>query len=95
MLIEPSFEASLAEPRVIAGHECSLLHLDAVVAGVRIGDNLARILACGQILPDEVAETKLFGSPYFNGAIHRRACRDPAHRAGDIVRRHGLDERGW
>ena len=44
---EPFFESRLAELRVIAGEECALAQLHAVVARVRVGDNLARILACG------------------------------------------------
>ena len=44
---EPVFESRLAESRVIAGNECALAQLRAGVARVRVGDNLARILACG------------------------------------------------
>ena len=47
VLGEPGFETSLAELRVVFGNECSLLHLDAVVASARVSDNLARILECG------------------------------------------------
>ena len=94
-LTEPGFETRLAESRVVAGNECALAHLHAVVARVRVSDNLARILACGQTPPDEFIETKLFRPPYFNGAIHWWAHRDPAYRTGDIVGRHGLDEHRW
>src|SRR6266478_8161907 len=94
-LSDPGYETRLAESRAIAGNECLLAHFDSVVARLRVCDNLARILFCGQVLPGEFIETKLFRSPYFNGAIHRRARRDPAHRTGDIVRRHRLDKRSW
>src|ERR1700731_1142355 len=94
-MFEPVRETRLAEPRVIARNECALAKLHAVVARVRVSDNLARIFVCGQALRDEFIETKLFRPPYFNGAIHRRARRDPAHRTGDIVSRHRLDERSW
>src|ERR1700730_1356392 len=46
-LIEPGFETRLAESRAIAGKECALAKLHAVVKRVRVCDNLARILACG------------------------------------------------
>src|SRR5260370_20133 len=92
-MFEPVRETRLAEPRVIARNECALAKLHAVVARVRVSDNLARILVCGQALPDEFIETKLFRPPYFNGAVHRRARRDPAHRTGDIVSRHRLGTR--
>jgi hypothetical protein len=44
-LSKPVVEPDLSELRVVFGNECSLLYLDAVVASVRISDNLARILA--------------------------------------------------
>jgi hypothetical protein len=44
--------------------------MDAVVARVRVRDDLAWILACGQVPPDEFIQTKLFGAPYF-AVIHR------------------------
>jgi hypothetical protein len=46
-LSKPVFEPDLFELRVVFGNECSLLHLDAVVASVWVSDNLTRILACG------------------------------------------------
>ena len=44
---EPGFETRLAESCVIAGKECPFAKLHAVVAGVRVCDNLARVLVCG------------------------------------------------
>src|SRR5882757_6902954 len=70
-LSEPGVETRLAESCVIAGNECPLTQLHAVVTRVRVSDNLARIIACGQTSPDEFIETKLFWPAYFNGAIHR------------------------
>ena len=46
-LSEPGFETRLAESCVIAGNECPLTQLHAVVTRVRVSDNLARIIACG------------------------------------------------
>jgi len=46
-LSEPGFETRLAELRVIAGKECPLANVHAVVTRVRVSDNLARIIACG------------------------------------------------
>src|SRR6266852_1738458 len=46
-LSEPGFETRLAESCVIAGNECHLTQLHAVVTRVRVSDNLARIIACG------------------------------------------------
>ena len=50
-LIEPGFETRLAELRVIARKECPLANVHAVVARLRVCNNLARILVCGQVLP--------------------------------------------
>lgn len=69
-LFEPVREARLAQLRVIAGNECPVTQLHAVVTRVRVSDNLARIIARGQSSPDEFIETKLFWPTYFNGAIH-------------------------
>ena len=46
LLAEPRLETRLAEPRVIAGDQRPLAHLNAVVARMRVSDNLARVLAC-------------------------------------------------
>ena len=46
-MFEPVREMRLAEPRVIGRNECGLANLYAVVARMRISDNLARIPPCG------------------------------------------------
>jgi hypothetical protein len=62
-LTQPIFEPGLSELRALIGNECPLLHLDAVIAAVRVGDNLARILACGQAFPDDFIEMGPFRPP--------------------------------
>jgi hypothetical protein len=62
-LSELGFETGLAESRAIAGKEGPLANLYAVVTRLRVCDNLARILVCGQVLPGEFIETKLFRPP--------------------------------
>ena len=94
-LFEPVRETRLVEPRVIARNECALANRHAVVARVRVGDNLARIVACAQTLSDEFVKPELFGPGYFHSAVHRRAYRDLSDRTGDIVGRHRLDEHRW
>src|SRR5689334_8063011 len=66
-LSEPGFETRPAELSSIVGNERLLAYLDTVVARLRVCDNFARILVCGQTFPDEFIETKLFRPPYFNG----------------------------
>src|SRR6266481_5763793 len=67
---EPVLETRLSESRVIVRNQRPLAHLDAVIPPVRVGDHLAGILKRRQVPPDEFIQTKLFGSPDFNGAIH-------------------------
>jgi len=62
-LSEPGFETRLAEPRAVVGNERLFAHLDTVVVRLRVCDNFAGILACGQGLPGEFIEVKLFRSP--------------------------------
>jgi len=92
---EPVRETRLVESRAIARKECALAQLHAVIARVRVSDNLARIVAWAQALSDELVKTELFGSGYFNSALHSRAHRDLSDLTGDIVGRHRLDERRW
>src|SRR6267142_2281449 len=70
-LFEPGFETRLAEPRAIAGNERILADLHSVVTPLRVGDDFARILECGQSLPGKFIEGKLFRPPDFNHAICR------------------------
>jgi hypothetical protein len=62
-LSKPGFETRLAESRAIARNKGLLAHFDTVIARLRVCDNLARILVCGQVLPDEFIETKPFRPP--------------------------------
>ena len=61
-LSQPIFEPGLSELRPVIGDECSLLHLDAVIAAVRVSDNLARVLVCGQAFQDHFIEMGPFRS---------------------------------
>jgi hypothetical protein len=67
--VQPVLEARLAESGVIVRNQCPLAHRDTEVARVRVGDYLARIRARSQVPSDEFVQAKLFGAPYFNGAI--------------------------
>src|SRR5437016_7262680 len=69
--VQPVLEARLADSGVIVRNQCPLAHRDPVVAPTRVGDYLAWILARSQVPSDEFVQAKLFGAPYFNGAIHR------------------------
>src|SRR5689334_24235726 len=66
-LIEPVLESRFAEPRVPARNERPLAHLNAVVAGLRVRDDLAWIVARSQVPPDDFIQTKLFGASDLDG----------------------------
>src|SRR5215470_13605775 len=76
-LLEPICKTRLAELRTVPRNECAFAQLRAEVACVRVGDHLARIVACAEALSEEIIEAELFGSAYFNCAVQRRSYRDP------------------
>src|SRR5205823_3822660 len=60
-----------------------------------VGDDLARIFDCGQSLPDQFVDAKLFRASYFDSAIYRRTYCNPAYSARDIVGSHRLEKHRW
>ena len=92
---EPVFEMRLSESRVTAGNERGLAHLNAVVARLRVGNYLARILACGETSPNQLIQTKLFRARLFQRCHSGVSPCDAAQGTGDIIGRHGLDEGSW
>jgi len=70
-LAQPFLEADLAEPRVAGGNQRALAELGPEIPRVRVNDNLARVVARGKVLPDQVIEPELLGTGHFNRAIHR------------------------
>ena len=76
-----------------AGHQRALVAASvAEVARVRVGDDLARIVARRQPPPDELVEAELLRAGDLDDAVDRRADRDPADRRGDVVGRHRLEQ---
>src|SRR5437764_8454216 len=78
LLPEPVVETGVAEAGVILGDEGVFARRDAEVARVRIGDDLARIVALLQYPTDELVEAELFGPaistmPFTGGPTTTRA----------------------
>ena len=63
-----------------------------VVGRVRVGDDLAGVVALAQGASDELVEVELLGPGDLDDAIHWRADGDVRERAGHVVGGHGLDE---
>src|SRR4051812_16914091 len=71
-LLRPFFEPRLGDPRVLSGEERALARVDAEVARLRVGDDLARIVGRFQHVADELVEAELFGSRDLDDAVQRR-----------------------
>ena len=78
-----------------SGSSTSCAQLHAVIAGARVSDNLARIVACGESAAHHVIEVKLLWTADFKRTVNGRAHRDVAQRTCHIVGRHRLDEPRW
>jgi len=60
-LAEPILEADLAESCVPGRNQRALAELGPEVPGVRVDDNLARVVARGKAQTDQLIETELLG----------------------------------
>src|SRR5213593_4419323 len=83
-LTEPLFEARLAKSRAIAGNQRALAEFGSEVPRVRVGDNLARVVARAEALSNQLIEAELLRTGHFDGAIQWRAHGDPPDRLGDV-----------
>ena len=89
---QPVVEPGVADLRVIAGEEGALADRDAVVGRVRVGDHLARIVARGERVADELVEAELLGARDLRNPVQRRGDRDPGDCARDVIGGHRLDQ---
>ena len=70
-LLEPAFKADRAESRVIAGGEALIVHRNAVVECLGIGDYRPCVPGCFQELPHEVVLPNRFGTGQLERAVQR------------------------
>src|SRR5713101_8133493 len=68
---EPVLETCRAEARVIAWGEALIVHLNAEVERLGIGDYRPRVPGCVQELPHEVVLTDRFGTGQFDRTVQR------------------------
>jgi hypothetical protein len=61
LLLEPVAEAGIGHARIGAGEERPLARVDAEIGRLRIGDDLARIVAPRQHATDQLVEAELLG----------------------------------
>src|SRR5262245_65767435 len=91
-LTEPLLETDVAESHLAQGNQRAFLEFSPEIAGLRIGHNLARIVARGEPLTDQLVETELLRTGHFNGAVHRHAHGNPGDRLRDVISSHWLKE---
>src|SRR5258705_23079 len=77
-------EARLGGARAGAGKQRALAGDDAEVARLRVGDDLAGVVARLQHATDQLVEAELLGPGYLPHAVHRRAGGDAADAARHV-----------
>src|SRR3954454_9050009 len=91
-LLQPIFETCFPELCVVVRHDASLAQLSTEVFCVRIGNHFALIIESFESSPDEVVETKTFGTRDFKRAIQWCSDRDFTERTGNVLCRHRLEK---
>src|SRR5436189_519117 len=92
---EPVLETRRAEARVIAGGEALIVHRDAEVERLGIGDYRPYVPGCVQELPHEVVLSNRFGTGQIERAVQRLSEGHIGHDGGDVIRRNGLHQGRW
>jgi hypothetical protein len=80
---------------VIARGEALIIHRDAVVERLGIGDHRPCVFGCVQELPHEVVLPNPFGTGHIEGAVERLSEGHIGHDRGDVSRRNGLHQNRW
>src|SRR5262249_32904474 len=91
--LEPVLKARWAETRVIARREALIVDFNAVVERAWVGGHRPRVAGCAQVFPDGVVEADRFGTGHLDHAVHGFREGGLGHERGDIIRRHGLEQR--
>jgi hypothetical protein len=79
-----SLKTCRAEARVIARGEALIIHRDAVVERLGIGDHRACVPGCVQELPHEVVLPNPFGTGHIERAVERLSEGHIGHDRGDV-----------
>src|SRR5882757_11366374 len=91
---QPILKMDCAKPRMFAGRERPVVQLCSEIAGVDIGDDLARVLGRGQVFPAEFVEAQSFRAGEFDHAVDGIGKRDVGEGGCDVVRGHWLKQGG-
>src|SRR6185312_10002584 len=82
LLLLPVVEAGRGEAGAGRGDEAAFLQFRAVVGRVRVGDDLAGVVALAERVADEFVEVELLGPGDLDDAVHRRPDGDIRDGAG-------------
>ena len=77
----------LTKAGAIAGHKAFIIHRNAEVASLSIGDHLSRVARRTQILPNKFVLSDLVRAGYFDHTIYRLTKGYVCHRSRDFLRR--------
>ena len=66
---QPVLKTHGAEPGILARCERPIVQSCSEKPGMDVGDDLARVLCRGQVLPGKIIETERFRSGQFNDAV--------------------------
>src|SRR5436190_23718777 len=92
---EPVLETRRAEARVVARGEALIVHRDAEVERLGIGDYRPCVPGRVQGLPHEVVLADRFGTGQIDRAVQRLSEGRVGHDGGDVIRRDGLHQDRW
>src|SRR5436189_1191721 len=92
---EPVLETCRAEARMIAWGEALIVHRNAVVERLGIGDYRACVPGRGQESPHEVVLTNRVGTGQIDRAVQGPSECHIGHGGGDIICRNGLHQSRW
>src|SRR5207248_7185330 len=86
LVAKPVLETCRAEARVIAWGEALIVHRDAVVESLGIGDYRPWVPGCVQELPHELVLPNRFGTGQFERAVQGLSEGHIGHDSSDVVR---------
>src|SRR5436190_23295579 len=95
VVLEPVLETCRAEARLIAWCEALIVHRNAVVERLGIGDHRPCVPGRVQESPHEVVLTDRLGTGQVERAVQRLTEGHIGHDGGDVLRRDGLHQNRW
>src|SRR5690606_16371657 len=90
---KPVVEACRPKARTRVGYQRPIIQFTAEVTCMDVGNDLAAVAPCSEVLARDFIERKTIGAGYFEGAVERRCDGQIGHRSRDVVGSDGLHQR--